>query len=79
MESQKGIYALLLGSGVSRSAAVPTGWEITIDLVERVAREAGGHCAGEEAISWYIKRYGQAPDYSRLLHAIAGLIAISRS
>ena len=52
MESQKGIYALLLGSGVSRSAAVPTGWEITIDLAERVAREAGEHCAGEEAISW---------------------------
>ena len=45
----------------------------------RAAHAAGENCEGEEAISWYTKQYGQAPNYSRLLHAIAGLIAISRS
>ena len=32
-----GVYCLLLGSGVSRSAEIPTGWEITLDLVRRIA------------------------------------------
>jgi hypothetical protein len=26
----KGVYALLLGSGLSRAAQIPTGWEITL-------------------------------------------------
>jgi hypothetical protein len=37
----KGVYAVLLGSGLSRAARVPTGWEITLDLVRRaVERQA---------------------------------------
>jgi hypothetical protein len=28
IQSNKGVYALLLGSGVSRAAQIPTGWEI---------------------------------------------------
>jgi len=28
----KGVYAVLLGSGLSRAAEIPTGWEITLDL-----------------------------------------------
>lgn len=27
MFENKGVYAVLLGSGVSRSAGIPTGWE----------------------------------------------------
>ena len=26
----KGVFALLLGSGISRAADIPTGWEITL-------------------------------------------------
>lgn len=37
----RGVYALLLGSGVSRAAQIPTGWEITLDLVRRVAALEG--------------------------------------
>jgi hypothetical protein len=37
----KGVYALLLGSGVSRDAQIPTGWEITLDLVRRFAALQG--------------------------------------
>lgn len=37
----KGAYALLVGSGLSRAAEIPTGWEITLDLVRRVAAAQG--------------------------------------
>ena len=37
VHENKGVYALLPASGVSRAAVVPTGWEITTDLVRRVA------------------------------------------
>lgn len=37
MQAGKGMFALLLGSGVSHSAKIPTGWDITMDLVRRVA------------------------------------------
>jgi hypothetical protein len=33
----KGAYALLLGSGVSRAAEIPTGWDVTLDLIRKVA------------------------------------------
>ena len=36
-----GVFALLLGSGLSRAAEIPTGWEITTDLVRRVATAQG--------------------------------------
>ena len=35
--SNPGVYALLLGSGISRAAKIPTGWEIVIDLIEKKA------------------------------------------
>ena len=37
----KGVFAVLLGSGVSRAAQIPTGWEITLDLIRRVAAAQG--------------------------------------
>lgn len=37
MHNTKGGYALLLGSGVSRAAAIPTGWEVIQDLARRLA------------------------------------------
>lgn len=41
LHENPGIYALLIGSGVSRSAGIPTGWEITRDLIRRVAINQG--------------------------------------
>ena len=37
----KGVFAVLLGSGLSRAAEIPTGWEITLDLIRRVALAQG--------------------------------------
>src|SRR6266436_1579843 len=44
MFSNKGVYAVLLGSGVSRSAAIPTGWEVVLDLIRRLAHLLGEDC-----------------------------------
>jgi hypothetical protein len=41
MFENKGVFALLLGSGLSRAAEIPTGWEITLDLVRRIALAQG--------------------------------------
>jgi hypothetical protein len=37
----KGVFAVLLGSGLSPAADIPTGWEITLDLIRRVALAQG--------------------------------------
>lgn len=41
MYSHKSVFALLLASGVSRSAWVPTDWEIVVDLVRKLATLKG--------------------------------------
>lgn len=38
MHANRGVYALLLGSGVSRAAEIPTGWDVTLDLIRKVGR-----------------------------------------
>lgn len=70
VSENKGVYALLLGSGISRSAEIPTGWEITTDLIRRVAAATG---VKEQADwgKWYSKKTGKNPDYSELLATLA--------
>lgn len=68
--SHKGAYALLLGSGVSRGAGVPTGWEITLDLIHKVAALEKAD-PGADPVKWWKDRTGGEPDYSKLLDAIA--------
>src|SRR5580698_3528673 len=68
--SGKGIYALLLGSGVSRASEIPTGWEITIDLVRKLASVEGENCEPDPE-KWYRQKYGLEPDYSAILENIA--------
>jgi hypothetical protein len=35
--SNPGVYAVLLGSGISRSAGILTGYEITLDLASKLS------------------------------------------
>lgn len=70
MHSNKGVYALLLGSGVSRAAHIPTGWEITLELVRKVAALQGASCDPDPA-AWFSATTGREPDYSELLDAVA--------
>ncbi len=70
LQSNRGIYAVLLGSGVSREAKIPTGWEITLDLVRQLATLQGEN-ADPSPEAWYLEKFGQEPDYSVLLENIA--------
>ncbi|MFL0413645.1 SIR2 family protein [Sphingomonas sp. 179-A 2A2 NHS] len=73
-----GVYALLLGSGISRSAEIPTGWDITLDLVRRVATAEGA--TGEtDWAAWHRARFGTDPGYSSLLDALSITPAERRS
>jgi hypothetical protein len=65
-----GVYVLLIGSGVSRSAGIPTGWEIVLDLLRKLAYIQGENCEPDPSV-WYREKYGEDPDYAKLLEAIA--------
>jgi hypothetical protein len=68
--SNKGAYALLIGSGVSRSAAIPTGWEVVLDLIRRVAKLEGDDPEPDPE-AWFTTKHGISPEYSKLLDALA--------
>ena len=70
MHVGRGVFALLVGSGISRSAKIPTGWEITLDLVRKVAALESVDC-GEDPAAWYREKYRKSPDYSDLLEQLA--------
>ncbi|MFZ5909608.1 MAG: SIR2 family protein [Chloroflexota bacterium] len=70
MHSNKGVYALLLGSGVSRSAGIPTGWEVTLDLIRKLAHLQGENCEPDPA-KWYEEKYSEEADYSKILKLVA--------
>mgnify|MGYP000937337654 CR=1 FL=1 len=70
IHSQKRVYALLLGSGISKSSGIPTGWEVTIDLIRKLAHVEGESCDRKE-MEWYMDKYGKEPDYSKLLPLIS--------
>lgn len=70
VSESKGVFAVLLGSGLSRAAEIPTGWEITLDLVRRVALVQGIEEQSDWA-AWYRKTTGEEPNYSSLLEELA--------
>ena len=71
MHANPGVYAVLAGSGVSRAAKIPTGWEITLDLVKQLADVRQQTCEpGPE--EWYRNTFRKEPDYSELLDALTG-------
>jgi SIR2-like domain len=67
MNAQKGVYALLFGSGVSRSAKILTGWEVVLDLACKLANVSGKKIEEEEVARWYKQNYKKELNYSRLL------------
>lgn len=70
VQSNPGVYALLLGSGISRAAGIPTGWEIVLDLIRKLA-QLKGEDAQPDPAAWYRSAFGEEPDYARLLDAVA--------
>ncbi|MFJ5775647.1 SIR2 family protein [Streptomyces sp. NPDC093094] len=73
VQAGPGVYALLLGAGMSRDAGVPTGWEIVTDLVRRASVAAGAdeRLAVTDPEGWWIRHGDGTPlGYSSLLEAL---------
>jgi hypothetical protein len=77
MHAQPGVYAVLLGSGVSTGAGVLTGWGIVRELVRRVAvasnpKDVDSHrLAQDDPETWWNEHSQGDLGYSALLEALA--------
>jgi len=73
MHAQPGVYAVLLGSGVSTGAGLPTGWGIVKNLVARVAAQMSTEdvdhtqAAAGDPEPWWTEQFGEPLGYSSLL------------
>lgn len=87
MHAQPGVYALLLGSGVSSGAGIPTGWGVVTTLVREIAALADANSKPEgettEVIKatndpegWWFEQYGTELGYSTLLEQLAPTPAV---
>jgi len=78
IHSGPGTYALLLGSGISQGAGIPTGWQIVLDLIRKLAILEGV----QEIIDpeeWYKEKYRLDPSYSFIIEKIAPSISDRRN
>jgi hypothetical protein len=69
-----GVYALLLGSGISQGAGVATGWGVAMELATKIARANGVELDldDHEAIkTWWRRHSGEDVTYSGLLDELA--------
>lgn len=70
MHSGPGTFALLLGSGISQGAGIPTGWDIVLDLIRRLAT-IEGESSIDNPEQWYEGKYHESPKYSLLIEKVA--------
>ncbi|WP_100332895.1 SIR2 family protein [Bacillus xiapuensis] len=69
MEASKGVYALLLGSGISYAAGIPTGRGILRELCRRVMLVSGAD--ERDPIQWYEHTYQKVPLYNEVIEILA--------
>lgn len=70
LHSHKGVYALLVGSGLSKAASIPTGWEVTSDLIRKVAT-LKDEVAAADPHEWFQRHFATQPTYPELLKLLA--------
>ncbi len=73
-----GVHAILVGSGLSRAAGIPTGWEITLNLIGRLAA-LDRVTEQDDWAKWYRDKYGKEPSYSEILDTLASTQAERRA
>ncbi|NYD76041.1 SIR2 family protein [Leifsonia soli] len=69
IESNPSAYALLIGAGVSKSAGLPSAWEVITLLTAQLA-----HLRGEsppDPVEWYESTYGEKASYDLVLKRLA--------
>lgn len=86
VHSQHGVYALLVGSGVSTGAGMPTGWGVVQNLVQRLAAATQADdpdaiaAAADDPERWWAEHGdGDSLGYSNLLCAIGTTPAARRA
>jgi hypothetical protein len=70
LHHRPGVHALLVDSGLSRSAGIATGWGITVDLIRRLAA-LGRVLEYPDWATWCHDEYGKDPGYSQILDALS--------
>ncbi|XAS69912.1 SIR2 family protein (plasmid) [Micrococcaceae bacterium Sec5.7] len=75
VQAQPGVYALLIGSGSSTGAGIPTGWGVIKDLVRQASAVAGTPLsadAGDEEVARWWDEHGDSKElgYSGLLESL---------
>ena len=70
IQASRGVYAVLVGSGVSSGAKIPTGWEVTLDLIRKLARLHREECDPDPE-GWYRGKFNKEADYSEILDNLA--------
>jgi SIR2-like domain len=81
LSASPGVYALLLGSGTSTAAGVPTGWGVVTDLIRKAAALQGEEAATEayaDPEAWWSGQGFGEPRYDTLLEALAPSVAARR-
>lgn len=77
IHAQPGVYAVLLGSGVSTGAGVPTGWGVVRELVRRTAAAAHPNDPGsirlaqDDPEAWWAQHGEGELGYASLLQTLA--------
>lgn len=64
--SNKGVYALFLGAGISKSVGIPTGWDIVKEQLTRLAAQNGEQDI-PDIERWFEDKYGKPASYSSVL------------
>lgn len=77
MHAQPGVYTVLVGSGVSTGAGVPTGWGVVKELVRRTAAAAApgdvdsAQLAQDDPEAWWAEHGAGDLGYASLLETLA--------
>lgn len=69
ISSNKGGYALLIGSGVSKTSKMPTGWDVLCQLINDISIFYNKKPV-DNPIEWYQKIFHEMPDYSSILNKL---------
>lgn len=70
VRNNPGRYALLLGSGVSTGAGIPTGWAVVEDLIRKLAA-VKREDPDPDPFDWYTEEYGEEAAYDDLIGKLA--------
>ena len=73
IQAAPGVYAVLVGSGMSTAAGVPTGWHIAQDLIRKIAVAEGVDLEAPQQTpdTWWASQHRPEPRYDTLLQGLA--------